>query len=94
MYVQILTNKPRSIFYIAVITSPPKEDTTDFRLAMLGAPWPGQIGLWACAIISRSRPGGHGQGLSCRRDRRPQGSSRVCAEGRGLQKSSDDRPGE
>jgi hypothetical protein len=39
-FVQILANKPRSIFYVAVVTSSPKADPLPFFLAMIGAPFP------------------------------------------------------
>jgi hypothetical protein len=39
-FVQIIANKPRSIFYIAAITTPPTPDLLPFKFAMEGAAYP------------------------------------------------------
>lgn len=38
-FIQILTNKPRSIYYVALISKPPLADELEFKEAMLRAPY-------------------------------------------------------
>jgi hypothetical protein len=40
-FVQIISNKPRSTFYVATITAAPKAESMQFLLAMFGAPFQG-----------------------------------------------------